>query len=299
MGTIPYDDAEVCRLYVVEGLSTKAIGVLLGHSESVVRRRLIAAGIERRPSGQARFARRDFGGDPLERAYLLGFRLGDLNVELRQTSVVVKCTSTRAEQVALFTRLFEPYGHVYTDEATIARRLRQSVGMQVFLNRTFEFLLPKEDRVPEWVLAEDEAFFAYVAGYLDAEGYVKAGRALADGQPEIRVEVRSYDRQTLRQLGEGLNERGIRCPPAAVCVLAGYTNRAGVRSNEDLWRLGIGRTEALHRLFGRIDPFIRHARRRRDMERGWAVVRARLACPDTASRLWPSERRPPAPVRRE
>jgi hypothetical protein len=160
MGAIPCNDAEVCRLYVEEGLSTKAIGVILGYSEGVVRRRLIAAGIERRPSGQARFARHDFGGDPLEQAYLLGFRLGDLNVELRQTSVVVKCTSTRTEQVALFTQLFEPYGHVYTDEATMAGRLRQSVGMQVFLNRSLEFLLPKEDRVPEWILAEDEAFFA-------------------------------------------------------------------------------------------------------------------------------------------
>jgi hypothetical protein len=273
MGTIPYDDAEVCRLYVVEGLSTKAIGVLLGHSESVVRRRLIAAGIERRPSGQARFARRDFGGDPLERAYLLGFRLGDLNVELRQTSVVVKCTSTRAEQVALFTRLFEPYGHVYTDEATIARRLRQSVGMQVFLNRTFEFLLPKEDRVPEWVLAEDEAFFAYFAGYLDAEGYVKTCLPRGYLTEQVRVEIRSYERNVLTQLGEALNDRGVACPPARLRVPAGYTNKYGVRSNGELWGLGISRKQSLDDLFTRIDPYVRHARRRKDMLRAWAVVR--------------------------
>jgi hypothetical protein len=236
MSGVSRDEAEVCRLYVEAGLSTKAIGVLLGSSESIVRRRLIAAGIERRPSGQARFARRDFGGDRLERAYLLGFRSGDLNVELRQTSVVVKCTSTRAEQVALFTRLFEPYGHVYPDEATMAGRLRQSVGMQVILNRSFEFLLPK---------------------------------------------------------------RGIGCPRAALCVPAGYTNRYGVRSNGDPWRLGIGRADALHRLFTRIDPDVRHARRRRDMEHAWATAKAKLADPSVARRLWAVTGREPSPARRE
>jgi LAGLIDADG-like domain len=293
MRPIPYDDAEVCRLYVEEGLSTKAIGVLLGHSEGVVRRRLIAAGIERRPSAQARFARRDFGGDPLERAYLLGFRLGDLHVAPTQFSVVVKCTSTRPEQLELFRRLFGPYGHVYSDEATREGRVRQSVGMQVFLNRSFEFLLPKEDRVPEWVLAEDEAFFAYFAGYLDAEGYVKAIPS------DLRVELRSYDRNVLRQFGEGLNERGITCPPASLCVAAGYTNRYGVRSNEDLWRLGIGRMDALHRLFTRIDPYVRHARRRRDMERAWATVTSKLSDPSVVRRLWAISGREVTPVRRE
>lgn len=37
-----------------------------------------------------------------------------------------------------------------TDEATLARRKRQSIGMSVALNETFAFLLPKQDAVPEW-----------------------------------------------------------------------------------------------------------------------------------------------------
>ena len=191
---------EVRRLYVEEELSLEAVGAQLGVSSSVARRRFIAAGVARRPSFQTRYPRRDFSGRLAERAYLLGFRLGDLHVALTELSVVVKCTSTRAEQVDLFEALFGPYGHVYTSTGTpdSERCLKAAVRMQVGLNRTFEFLVPKEDRVPEWVLAGDEAFYAYFAGYLDAEGYVKAGQPLADGQPEIRIEIRSYDRQTLR-----------------------------------------------------------------------------------------------------
>ena len=86
-------------------------------------------------------------GDLAERAYLVGFRLGDLNVELHGHTITVKCTSTRGEQVSLFRQLFEPYGHVYTDEATLTHRRRQSIGMSVALNRSFDFLLPSSDSV--------------------------------------------------------------------------------------------------------------------------------------------------------
>jgi hypothetical protein len=259
----------------------------------VARRRLTAAGVTRRPSFQTRYARRDFSGEMGERAYLLGFRLGDLHVALQELSVVVKCTSTRAEQVALFRELFDPYGHVYTDEATIARRARQSVGMQVALNRTFEFLVPKEDRVPAWVLEGDEVFYAYFAGYLDAEGYVKSIPS------DLRVELRSYDRHVLMQLGEELNKREIVCPPAALCVPAGYVNRYGIRSNGDLWRLGIGRAASLHHLFTRIDAHVRHAKRRQDMMRCWEIAQARLSSPTTWRRLWAvSGREPSPPLRR-
>jgi len=53
-------------------------------------------------------------------------------------------------------------------EATLARRKRQSIGMSVALNRTFDFLLPKRDAVPEWVLeGSDDVFFAFLAGYIE------------------------------------------------------------------------------------------------------------------------------------
>src|SRR6202171_2297963 len=167
--------AELVRLYMHEGLSLSAIAKRYGYSLTTIWRKMQAAGIAcGEDGGTPQYARADFRGDLAEKAYLVGFRIGDLNIELHGRTIVVKCTSTRTEQVDLFRQLFERYGHVYTDESTLARRQRQSIGMSVALNRTFDFLLPKQDFVPDWILdGSDDVFFAFLAGYIDAEGYVR------------------------------------------------------------------------------------------------------------------------------
>jgi AcrR family transcriptional regulator len=256
------------RLYVVEQLSMNAIAAQLGCPLSTVWRKLNAAGIASREAVKApQHPRHDFSGDLAEMAHLTGFRIGDLHVALEGRTIVVKCTSTRPEQVELFRALFEPYGHVYTDEATVARRQRQSIGMQAALNRTFDFLLPKPERIPDWVLAQDETFFAFFAGYMDAEGYIRTYSRPGYRMLQAQVEIRSYDADLLDDLSKGLNARGIRCPPAALRVRAGYVNRYGVRSNRPLWGLGINRRDSMVKVFERIEPYLRHGRRRRDMFR--------------------------------
>jgi transposase-like protein len=268
------DPADLVRLYVEEGLSLSAIAARYGCSLSTIWRKAQAAGIACREGGSGpQHERSDFSGDLAEKAYLVGFRIGDLNVEVHGRTVVVKCTSTRSEQVDLFRELFERYGHVYTDEATLGRRQRQSIGLSVALNLSFEFLLPKQDAVPEWVLkGSDDVFFAFLAGYIDAEGYFHTYYQAHYQTPLACLEVRSYDATLLTRLGAGLNARGIGCAPARLRVRAGYTNGYGVRSNRDLWGLGVHRGESLRRLFEHIDPHLRHAKRRRDMIRAWNVV---------------------------
>ncbi len=268
------DIEEVRRLYVDERLSLVRTAARLGCSESTIRRKLAAAGVQCREDGsEPKYARADFSGVAAEKAYLIGVRIGDLHVAMEGSrTVVVKCTSTRAEQIELFRALFEPYGHVYTDEAGLAGRKRQSIGMEVRLNMTFDFLLPKQDAVPAWILEEDEAFFAFLAGYIDAEGYFHTYVKRNQPKPLACLEIRSYDSVLLTQLGEGLNARGIRCAPARLRVLAGYTNGYGVRSNRDLWGLGVHRKQSLQLLATRIDRYLRHARRRRDMLRALSTI---------------------------
>jgi hypothetical protein len=283
--SVECDRDDVIRMYVEQGLPSSAIARRVGCSSATILRRLKAVGVDRRASGGAlRYPRRDFSGDPFERAYLIGFRLGDLHVAAGRDTVLVKCTSTRQEQVTLFRSLFEPYGHIYTSEASPAHGQRPSVRMEARLNRSFDFLVQKEDLVPDRILADDELFFAFLAGYMDAEGYVKT-RPKGYRTLEVRVEIRSYERRVLQALGQGLNARGIVCPDAKRRVAAGYTNGYGIKCNKDTWGLGIGRTDALLRLFTRIDPYVRHAGRRRDMQRAWTVLRDRMTSPSTVRRL--------------
>jgi AcrR family transcriptional regulator len=270
---VPTDATDLRRLYVEQGLSMSALAERCGCSLTTIWRKLKAAGIESREALRPLlYTQANFSGDLCEKAYLIGFRLGDLHVALGGTTIVVKCTSTRTEQVDLFRALFERYGHVYTDEATQARRRRQSIGMSVRLNMTFDFLLPKQDGIPAWILGDDATFFAFFAGYLDAEGYVNTYLPKGYRTHQVRVEVRSYDSNLLQQLAAGLNQRGIRCPDVRMRVQAGYVNRYGVRSNQILWGLGICRHDSLTRLFEEIEPYVRHARRRRDMMTAWKAI---------------------------
>jgi hypothetical protein len=265
------DAGDLRRLYLEEGWSLTAIAARYGCSLTTIWRKAQASGIECREGGTGPlYVRSDFSGELAEKAYLVGFRIGDLNVELHGHTIVVKCTSTRTEQVELFRQLFERYGHVYTDEATLARRQRQSIGMSVALNRTFDFLLPKQDAVPEWVLnGTDEMFFAFFAGYVDAEGYIATYLPRGYKTPQARVEVRTYDGVLLTELADELNVRGIACPSAAVRVDAGYVNGRGVRSNGVQWGLAVCSKRSLRILFEKIEPYVRHGKRRRDMMRAW------------------------------
>jgi hypothetical protein len=59
---------------------------------------------------------------------------------------------------------------------------------------------------------------------------------------------------------------------AAVRVDAGYVNGAGVNSNGVLWGFGVSRKDSLRALFTRINPYLRHPRRRRDMIAAWSTL---------------------------
>src|SRR5258708_20300317 len=144
------DAAELRRLYSDEGLSLSAVAGRYGCALTTIWRRLQAAGVQCREGGsEPKYARTDFSGDLAEKAYLVGFRLGDLHVAMEGTrTIVVKCTSTRREQVELFRDLFGKYGHVYSDEPTKGHRKRQSIGMEVRLNTTFSSLLPNQHPLP-------------------------------------------------------------------------------------------------------------------------------------------------------
>lgn len=266
MTRIHVDLDAVRRLYIDEHLALSAVAAQLGCSPSIVRRRLVAAGVARRGANDPRYVRRDFSGSLTEKAYLIGFRIGDLHVTRRgESTILVKCTTTRDEQIELFRALFAGYGHVYTDEASLATRRRQSIAMEARLNLTFDFLLEKHKTVPLWILESDEPFFAFLADYIDAEGYFRTYFKPRQSKPLACLEIRSYDSVLLAKLGDGLNARGILCAPACLRVRAGYTNRDGARSNGDLWGLGVHRRDSLRHLITRLNPYAQHGRRRRHM----------------------------------
>jgi hypothetical protein len=230
-------------------------------------------GLSRRNRAIARieYARHSFSGNQVEKAYLIGFRLGDLNVRMdlpTSKTIQVRCGTTIPAQVQLIRGLFEPYGHVNTRKGTIGE-----TQVECYLDMSFDFLLPKEDRVPEWVTADDPCFWAFLAGYMDAEGYI--GLRKRKGGRSAIVEIASCDVGILRGLWSGLNDRGIICPNLYLKARSGTANRRGTRNNRDYYNLSIIRKASLDMLFHEISPLLKHADKRDAMARAWTNIRER------------------------
>jgi LAGLIDADG-like domain len=264
--------AELGELYRRHQHSVQAVARELDLMPKTVRRYLLTYGLAERRT-PFKYPRQSFSGDPLERAYLQGFRDGDLHVhkanyhETSQT-IMVACASTVAEQIELIKSLFSPYGGVH-----VSATPRQMV-ITCYLDVSFRFLLEKSDRPPDWALSDRQCFGAYLAGYIDAEGCIQVKRHTHAAE----VTIRSCDLNILRACRSRLLKLGVECPPLTLVRPAGeWDGDSGPIHHADYWCLGVYRRSAVNRLFRLISPYMRHAKRRRDMQAAWQNVKERLA----------------------
>ncbi len=276
------DDNEIERLYIIERLPMAEIARQFGVKAQTILRRLEARGVSRRNKAEANqiYPRQDFSGDPLEKAYLQGFRLGDLSVKMStggmgSATIVISCSSTRIAQINLINDLFSPYGHVHL---TPSRESEYAITS--YLNPSFDFLLPKQDSIPEWILVaaqegDVQPFTAFFAGYTDAEGCF-----CVPVDNYARFVLGSYDVGVLRQAQVILNEQlGVKCPPIRLAKVKGTLfiapNNKQYFNNEDYWQLWVNRKASLNRLCASLSPYLKHAEKRQAMYAVWANVIAR------------------------
>ena len=226
--------------------------------------------IPRRSKSEAltKTLRRDFSGDLAEKAYLIGIRLGDLHVykihPMSGETIRIVCASTKTAQIRLISSLFESYGHVKITTLSDGK-----TAISCYVNTSFNFLLPKQDAIDEWIMADKEYSLAFLAGYIDAEG---SFRIDMNGSGNLKIE--SYDVTILHQLHEILTRLDVLCPPSN---LIKNKETASQKLNHDLWRLGVYRKTSLDRLCFLLEPYLRHEQRRQDMAVVWQNVRERIA----------------------
>ncbi len=246
------------KLYLEDRYSLQKIAEILGCSTWIVRRRITSYKIPRRSMAQARMKYRkyDFAGPNTLKAYMIGFRLGDLNVYMptpTSETIVVRGSTTQQEQIDVIASLFQPYGKLRLFLGS------ESTQANCYLNRTFDFLLPKTEAIPNWIEGDILTSAAFVAGYLDAEAnfIINQGKA--------RLKVDSYDYTVLKWIARWLDGLGMN-PKLRLIGKSGAKRygQAGVY-NADLWRLNINSAPALLRLILYIKPFIRHRTRLRNM----------------------------------
>jgi predicted DNA-binding protein YlxM (UPF0122 family) len=260
---------ELRELYEEKLLTFAEIAEHFGCNPTTIHKKIKACGISSRPAGgnAEEYAKKDFNGDILLKAYLMGFRLGDLHVEEGNWAIRIRCTSTHQAQLALIHDLFIDYGGVWVGKSHDKR----GAGITVHLNRSFDFLIPKEDAIPPWVLEDNESFLAFFAGYSDAEGSF----ILSNSRAYFKID--SGDKNILNQARRKFKDLGVEFPePKLIRPSGTWIEQFQLSSKLDLWRLASERKETLIKLCEMLSPYLRHQKRVQDMQAVHAYVLTRM-----------------------
>lgn len=258
-------------LYVDKGMTPAEIGHYFGCHGITIRNRLIEYGIPLKSQSKARskYKKRSFDGDDTERAYLHGFRAGDLNVYIpseRSDTVVVRSHSTHEAQNRLVRSLFSRYGGVNASRAKNGK----NVHINCLLDKSFSFLLEKFDNtIKEWVARNEVCTLAFIAGYIDAEGsfQINQGRG--------RFKMDAYDVDIMRFISQYLRERGYNVKLRCIARKKSPSYQGGVW-REDLWRITINSALDLYSFIDMIYPYLQHVTRRRGARCVQRNVRKRI-----------------------
>ena len=255
MARINIPKRDLLKLHYKQKKSAYEIGRIYNCSFGTVANRMKEYGLKplSRSIIQSKYAKTDFSGDDKEKAYMIGFRLGDLNTYQTVSHsdvIVVRCHTTREEQADLIKKLFCKYGQV-----TIGGK--RSLYINCFLNKSFDFLLKKEDGVEKWITDSGECSNNFAAGYIDAEGNI----GVYDGRARFKVD--SYDKNIIFWIHDWLKRNNISCPNPIRIGKKGhvYDKKLGYKYNADLWRVRVSIKESLFILFSIIKPLLRHGTR--------------------------------------
>ena len=256
---IPIPRTQLACLYLKEGKPLAAIARIFNCDRVTISNRLKEFGFPQRAKSEAlmRYKKFDFRGDNVEKAYLIGFRLGDLNVYKTvptAKTIVVRCHTTSKDQVNLINKLFSNYGQV-----TISKTRENKYQVNCFLNDSFDFLLPKGDFVTSWIKTSDKYSGAFIGGYIDAEGcfMINQGRA--------RLQIDSYDREILRFIHRWFSKNRI-ISKYKLLYRKGSSRGGGLTWRGSLYRVNVNDAASLLRALSLLGPWIKHKKRLADIK---------------------------------
>ena len=251
-----------------QGNSMASIGKKLGCTSAAILRKMKKYKIKPRSSWEANIIhkRTNFSGILTEKAYLIGFRIGDLNTKNSRNFVKIKSSTTKNEQLQLMKQLFTKYGPVWIGKNLYKNRVVYNFATS--LNKSFNFLIPKLKNIPRWIMKNNEYFYSFFAGYCDAEGSIGIYNNMA------KLRVGSYDKTLLKQAHKKLLSLGIKNTFILETRAGIQTN--GAKHNGNFWRIGVSEKKSLFICLTQLLFYFRHPNR---------IKMAKLALRNLLSRL--------------
>ncbi len=259
---------ELEKLYIDKRLSTWKIAELLGHSRGIIYKKLKKFGIKPRDISDShiKYPRKPFSGNSLEKAYILGFAIGDLRIRKvgkKSKTVKVDCGSTKTEQIKLIHNMFKDYGRVWISK----RNEEGKVQIEAFLGDSFSFLLDMKRELKN-VLNDKKCFVYFLAGFVDAEGSI----FISNGQAGFSIG--NYNHRLLLAIKNKLSMEGIDVSKLLVDKKL-RINSEGYKRNSPYWSLRVNKKSSLMKLFNLIGPYLQHQKRIADMEKSIKNIKER------------------------
>lgn len=251
-------------LYLNQHLSSRKIAKIFNCAYSTIDRKIRQANLPIKTLAGAHmiYPRKDFSGDLIEKAYLIGFRVGDLRVRKyyrNSETILVDCASTKSAQIELIGMLFSQYGHIWISKPN----KRNKFQIQCSLNLSFEFLLRKTP--PCWIFRKKPLFLSFLAGFIDAEGSIFISSHI-NRVNQACLSIGNYDISLLEKIKLYLVKFGIEVPKISFSPRKGLIASHGYAYNNDYWTLRINKKSTLLKLFDLMRPFLKHGDRIRQME---------------------------------
>ena len=250
--------------YTKRKLSTWAIEEKLKIPRSTIHRKLLEYKIKRRNRAESHivYPRRDFSGNKLEKAYLIGFAMGDLRVRKiypNSETIHIDCGSTKKEQINLISTLFKRYGRVWTSRSS----KKGKVQIECSVNSSFDFLLKKRILIDKWILRNKKYFSAFLAGFTDAEGCISIDK----NKKQAYYSLGNYNKPLLSQIRNFLIRNQIHCSRLNESKVKGKICFDKYFHNQNYWHFRVCAKSSLLSLFKFIDLFLKHRKKRNDMKR--------------------------------
>jgi len=242
-------------LYVNKNLSCSEIAKKFNCNSVTIFQKLKRYNIKMRNASLANiiYPKKRFNGDSMLKAYMIGFRLGDLNVKSKDESstIMIKSNTTKQEQCELIKQIYGIYGHYMIKE-----RSDGVYCIWINLDKSFYFLIPKLDKIEDWIIKDKNNFFSFLAGYTDAEGNI----AISNGSARFRI--RTYDKNILFQIYKKLNDLGVNAKFGLASQKGTFYGR---KYNQDCWGIYVYSKKDLLYLLQTIKPFVKHKKRYSDL----------------------------------
>ncbi|MFH1509869.1 MAG: LAGLIDADG family homing endonuclease [Candidatus Nealsonbacteria bacterium] len=243
--------------YIHKKLSTCKIAKIYNCDDFTIFKKLRTYGIKIRTKSEAisRYHRYNFKGNLREKAYMIGFRLGDLYVERNHHLMIVKCSSTYLEQIGLIKNLFNKYGHIRIRKTIRLSGKRNIIDICCHLNKSFEFLLPKKDIIPKWIRQNKIFFISFLAGYTDAEGWI----GISGKKKHLGFQIKTYDKNILYQIWLVLQRLKIIFPRPR--IVQSKTKRP--KQRKDYWGISVNKKESILKLLYLLQPYMKYLKKRK------------------------------------